>query len=387
VTLYDVYRGIASGFTPSPANRVGQTGSLSFTDTAPAGSYFYVVKAEDAAGNLGPASNEASATITADTTAPTVSVTAPAGAATVSGSVAVAASAADAVGVAGVQFKLDGANLGAEDTTSPYSVSWDTTAAANGAHTLTALARDGAGNAAPSAAVAGTVSNTAPPPASGLVASYNFDAGSGTTLADVSGHGNNGTIAAGTWSTAGHTAGALSFNGTSTAVTIADSASLRLSGGMTLEAWVDPSALGTIWRTAVMKEQPNNLSWALYANTDTTRPSGHVFTSAESILKGTAALTLNAWAHLATTYDGTTLRLYVNGTQVATKAVSGAITSAAGNVKIGGNSIWGEWFRGLIDDVRIYNRALSAAEVQTDMSTPVTTTTVLFAFTSQLTGG
>ena len=68
-----------------------------------------------------------------DTTPPTVSGTAPAAGATVSGSaVTVSATAADNVGVAGVQFKLDGANLGAQDTTSPFSISWNTTTGANG---------------------------------------------------------------------------------------------------------------------------------------------------------------------------------------------------------------------------------------------------------------
>ena len=65
-----------------------------------------------------------------------MSVTAPAAGATLSGTTTVTATAADAVGVAGVQFLLDGAPVGAEDTTSPYSVSWNTTTAANGAHTL-----------------------------------------------------------------------------------------------------------------------------------------------------------------------------------------------------------------------------------------------------------
>src|SRR6267154_6341248 len=63
-----------------------------------------------------------------DTTPPTVSITAPASGATVSGTTSVTASASDNVGVVGVQFKLDGSNLGAEDTTAPYSVSWNTTA-------------------------------------------------------------------------------------------------------------------------------------------------------------------------------------------------------------------------------------------------------------------
>ena len=144
-----------------------------------------------------PASNQASATVTSgDTTAPTVSITAPAGGATVSGTVTVTANAADNVGVAGVQFKLDGAKLGPEDTSAPYTMTWDTTSVDNGTHTLTAVARDAAGNTATATAVTVTVSNVAPPP-TGLVAAYNFDVGSGTALADRSGLGNNGTISNG----------------------------------------------------------------------------------------------------------------------------------------------------------------------------------------------
>src|SRR5207237_7096683 len=100
-----------------------------------------------------------------DATAPSVSLTAPAANAPVSGAVQVVASASDNVGVASVQFKLDGANLGAEIARAPYAVTWDTTAAANGSHTLTAAARDAAGNASTAAPVTVTVSNDTTPPA------------------------------------------------------------------------------------------------------------------------------------------------------------------------------------------------------------------------------
>src|SRR6185295_2123415 len=69
-----------------------------------------------------------------DVTNPTVSISSPSAGTILSGTTTVSASASDNVGgtgVAGVQFKLDGANLGAEDTSAPYSVSWDTTAASN----------------------------------------------------------------------------------------------------------------------------------------------------------------------------------------------------------------------------------------------------------------
>ena len=120
-----------------------------------------------------------------------MSVTSPAGSATVSGTITVTANASDNVGVAGVQFLLDGVNLGAEDTTAPYFVSWNTATASNGTHTLTARARDAAGNLTTSTAVTVTVSNQAP--AGGLVAAYGFNEGTGTTTADGTGNGHTGT--------------------------------------------------------------------------------------------------------------------------------------------------------------------------------------------------
>ena len=100
-----------------------------------------------------------------DTTGPTVSLTAPMSGATISGTVPVTATASDNVGVAGVQFLLDGNNLGAEDTTAPYSISWDTSTATNGSHVLTARARDAAGNSTTSAATTVTVAapDSSPP--------------------------------------------------------------------------------------------------------------------------------------------------------------------------------------------------------------------------------
>jgi hypothetical protein len=97
-----------------------------------------------------------------DTTAPAASLTAPTAGATVTGTVAVSATASDNVGVVGVQFQIDGVNLGSEDTAAPYSLSWDTTTIANGTHALTAIARDAAGNRTTAAAVSVMVGN---PPA------------------------------------------------------------------------------------------------------------------------------------------------------------------------------------------------------------------------------
>jgi poly(3-hydroxybutyrate) depolymerase len=98
-----------------------------------------------------------------DTTPPSVAITAPAPSATISGVVTLTATASDDVGVMGVQFKRDGVNVGAEATSAPYTASLDTTTWTDGSHTITAVARDAAGNATTSAAVAVVVANGAPP--------------------------------------------------------------------------------------------------------------------------------------------------------------------------------------------------------------------------------
>ena len=276
VARYNVHRSTVAGFVPGVSNRIGQPTGTSYTDTVAAGTYFYRVTAEDAAGNVGAASNEASATVTSDTAAPSVSVTAPAGGATVSGTVTVQASASDNVGVTSVQFTLDGAALGAPDTSAPYTASWVTTTATAGLHTLRAVARDAAGNETTSVAVTITVDNTTPPPPTGLVAAWSFDAGTGTTAADATGKGHTGTISGATWSATGKNGGALSFDGVNDWVTVADANDLDLTSGMTLSAWVNPTGVGADWQTVVLKETPGFMVYALYADTDSARPSGHV---------------------------------------------------------------------------------------------------------------
>src|SRR5207247_2886330 len=95
--------------------------------------YHYRVKSKDAAGNLAVSPDAVFTTAPPlDTTPPTVSVAAPAANSSVSGTITVSATASDNVGVVGVQFKLDIANLGPEDTNNTYSLSWDTTAVSNG---------------------------------------------------------------------------------------------------------------------------------------------------------------------------------------------------------------------------------------------------------------
>ena len=99
--------------------------------------------------------------------------------------------------------------------------------------------------------------STTPSATSGLIAAYAFDEGSGTAVADASGSGNNGTVSSTTWAAAGKYGKALSFNGSSSRVTVPDSASLHLTTAMTLEAWVDPTTVNGAWRDVLYKGNDN----------------------------------------------------------------------------------------------------------------------------------
>ena len=202
----------------------------------------------------------------------------------------------------------------------------------------------------------------------GLIAGYAFDEGTGTTASDASGHGFVGTLTGATWTTAGKYGNALVFNGTSALVTVPNAASLQLTTGMTLEAWVNPSVVTAAWRDVIYK---GNDSYYLEATSTNASLPGAGGTFGASPLYGAAALAANTWTHLAVTYDRVTLRLYVNGVQVSSLAATGAIETSTDPLQIGGDSIYGQYFQGAIDEVRVYNRALSPTEIQADLATPV----------------
>jgi hypothetical protein len=212
------------------------------------------------------------------------------------------------------------------------------------------------------------------------VAAYSFDEGSGSILHDLSGNGNNGIISNATWSTAGKYGDALKFSGAANSlVTINDTPTLDLTNGMTLEAWVDPTSMSASsngWSAAVAKEHRNSsnpVSYALYAaNGSHSPPTAHILvTNGDKGTQGGSQLSPNQWAYLTATYNGGTLRLYVNGTQVSSRNISGNIMETGDPLRIGGD-LAGQMFAGLIDNVRIYNYARTQAQILTDMTTPVT---------------
>ena len=168
------------------------------------------------------------------------------------------------------------------------------------------------------------------------MAAWGFNEGSGTSVADASGSGHSGSISGATWTTSGRFGAALTFNGTNNSVAINDTPALDLTSGMTIAAWVYPTTLSG-WRTVLMKEGSGGLAWSLYGHDNAPHPAATINTGgADQSLDGTQQLPANTWTFLAATYDGTTLRLFVNGTQVSSRPVSGNLVATAGPLRIVG---------------------------------------------------
>jgi hypothetical protein len=223
----------------------------------------------------------------------------------------------------------------------------------------------------------------------GLVAAFGFDEAGGTNAADSSVVGLPGTIRQATH-VPGVFGSALSFDGVNDWVTLNDTANsaIDLTNGMTIEAWVRPTSMSG-WETVVMKERGATgsglLSYALYAHDGApaspvgfTGPAAYlrmnpVLSTTDQAVRDAAhtPLTLNVWTHLATTYDGASMRFYVNGVLVATQPLTGTIAAGNQPLRIGGNNVSGEFFNGLIDEVRIYNRARTPAQIAADLNTPI----------------
>jgi fibronectin type 3 domain-containing protein len=213
--------------------------------------------------------------------------------------------------------------------------------------------------------------STAVSATSGLVAAYGFEAGSGAIAADTSGNRNNGTIAHGTWTTSGVYGSALRLDGSGPGMVVDDSPSLHLNHAMTLEAWVKPSAVSDAWRDLVYKGDDSYFLEATSPHGGVPAAGGRFPDGDRTETFGTAALSTGAWAYLAATYDGSELRLYVSGEEVSSVRETGPIKSSGKPLEIGGDDVYGQYLDGLVDEVRVYDVALTADEIRSDMTTPV----------------
>ncbi len=203
---------------------------------------------------------------------------------------------------------------------------------------------------------------------SGLVGWWKLDEGSGTSAGDSSGQGNTGTLTNGPSWVTGKRGGALSFDGTDDWVDFGDPAVLHPSV-LTLSAWaiVPP---GSDYSVIIDRAKSLWTSYMLNINSGKAEVSiGYVDAPpyAGSVVSS-GSVDDGAWHHLAGTYDGSNIRVYVDGVLQGTTAFSQPIlysgSSAAETVRLGqhvGEAL--SYFQGSIDDARIYNRALTAQEI------------------------
>jgi PKD repeat protein len=211
-------------------------------------------------------------------------------------------------------------------------------------------------------------------PGTNLVAAYNFEAGSGTTLTDASGSANHGAISGATWATTGRFGKALSFDGSNDYVAIADKNSLDMTGELTLEAWIYTRVIPAAGQSRMILDKtttglPTNYFFAL---TGDEIEFGFNTGGWRSHITNGVNIQLNTWYHVAAVYNNAanTVRIYVNGAQVLAATETGSLTINNETLRIG-IGYAGEAFNGMIDDVRVYQRALTTRDIQRDMQTPV----------------
>jgi hypothetical protein len=198
---------------------------------------------------------------------------------------------------------------------------------------------------------------------------WNFNEGSGCLANDLYG-GNNGTLASNcptispSW-VVGKIGDALSFNGTSNNVLVNDSVNLNFTTSMSVSVWikwnVSPST-GAPYATIVNKN--GDRQYRLQHNgTNTNFEFGIKTNIADAYVTSLTSPSAGVWYHLVGTWDGSLIKLYINGVLEKTGTRTGTIPSSTIPVKIGSSSSNARWFNGIIDEVNLWDRALTQEEV------------------------
>ncbi len=215
------------------------------------------------------------------------------------------------------------------------------------------------------------------------VAAYEFDEVNGRIVTDHSGNGNDGLLKSARRSRRGYFGKAVALAGKNSIVAIPNNTALRLTHSMTLSAWIRirsraDGALPVLTKQGTPNSRSaDNPAYFLNANSDYAVPSAgfrrdknrrEAFGWERSLQSRDLR---KRWVHLAATYDGGAIRTYVNGSLVGSQYEAGPIDMTNGDLVIGGDGS-GAHFQGLIDSVRIYDQALTEAEIQAAMNQPLT---------------
>jgi len=185
---------------------------------------------------------------------------------------------------------------------------------------------------------------------------------SGTNADDTSGNNLDGTLTNGpVWS-----GSALSFDGSNDVVTLGNPSALQITGAMTLSAWVNIDTFNN-GRIIAKQGGSTDRGWSLNVESGSYAAMQISDSSNVIIYANSATLSTGVWVHLVGVYEpGSAVRIYVNGSQSGsdTTGIPASQRNSSQNVNVGRrpDSASNTWFDGLIDDVRVYNRALSAAE-------------------------
>lgn len=315
-----------------------------------------------------------------ETQPPNVTMTSPAPYAIVSNTVQVSATATDNVGVVGVQFKVDAANLGSEVQSPPYTISWNSHGVSNGQHVVKAIARDLAGNHSVDSVIV-TVNNVVPPPSSDhLAAAYAFNESGGSIAADATANGNAITLHGPTFA-GGEYGNALVFDGTNDYAEAPNSASLDIGGtGLTIAFWVNATSTGSgvdyvivgkPWFASAMTS-PYYQYGVEYSN-GWNKTLDFYFGDPAGNLHGPYRMNLmpGEWTHVVYTYDGSTVKGYLNGVAAISSTDVSSLVQRGNSLRLGVDGAYQQFFKGSIDDLRIYSRALTLSEIQSVMQTPV----------------
>lgn len=197
--------------------------------------------------------------------------------------------------------------------------------------------------------------------------SFNGKDMNGTTAYDRSGAGNTGTLTNGPTVTPGKVGQALSFDGSNDYIAVSSSSALNPTTAITLSAWVKRSTTGV--RQFILSKGDFGFAsttqyWIEFTSADLVTFGFHNSTNAYTI-SSPSAITDSNWHHIVATYDSTTRRLYIDGVQVNSAALALSINSNSGEFTIGTSATsHGSPYSGSIDEVRVYNTALSAAQIK-----------------------
>lgn len=308
-----------------------------------------------------------------DTAPPTVAFTAPVAGQTVSGTINLTVTATDNVGVAGVQYKVDGLNVGTELTSPPYSITWNTASVANGVHTLSVTARDASANAN-GASISIIVSNTSTPVAQSPMPPpdgyWSFDAAAirGPYALDTSGNGMNAMIYSAR-TTPGRVKEALAFGGSAYLVAY-NAPKTQLTSDLTLSAWIKTT--NSIRREAILAKYAAAGNEAGYLLTVTASGTLKLRIGAANSPTGVSEIeepvkvNNGVWRHVAVVISlGHGVDFYVDGSLAFSQALAIQPAPNGAYFEVGGLSFtyYAQDFTGAIDEVKIFNSALTAAEV------------------------